>query len=105
MGSHLKNTVAVTTGDQIIVSQHIGDLSTPEATTQFEQTISDLLTLYHLNPQAIACDSHPDYRSTRFAHQLGERRSLPVFPIQHHHAHIAACQYRRTQICKGLCLV
>ena len=91
VGSHFKNTVAVTTGDQIIVSQHIGDLSTPEATTQFEQTISDLLTLYHLKPQAIACDSHPDYRSTRFAHQLGERRNLPVFPIQHHHAHIAAC--------------
>ena len=91
VGGHLKNTVAVTTGDQIIVSQHIGDLSTPEATTQFEQTISDLLTLYHLKPQAIACDSHPDYRSTRFAHQLGKRRNLPVFPIQHHHAHAAAC--------------
>ncbi len=92
VGGHLKNTVAVTTGDQIIVSQHIGDLSTPEASAQFERTIADLLTLFHLTPQAIACDSHPDYRSSRFAHQFGKQHNIPVMPIQHHHAHIAACQ-------------
>lgn len=92
VGGHLKNTVAVTTGDQIIVSQHIGDLSTPEASTQFERTISDLLTLFHVTPQAIACDSHPDYRSSRFAHQFGKQHNIPVIPIQHHQAHIAACR-------------
>ncbi len=92
VGGHLKNTVAVTTGDQIIVSQHIGDLSTPKASTQFERTIADLLTLFHLTPQAIACDSHPDYRSTRFAHQFGKQHNIPVIPIQHHQAHIAACR-------------
>jgi hydrogenase maturation protein HypF len=92
VGSHLKNTVAVTTGNQIIVSQHIGDLSTPEASTQFERTIADMLTLFQLTPQAIACDSHPDYRSSRLAHQLGKQHHIPVIPIQHHHAHIAACQ-------------
>jgi hydrogenase maturation protein HypF len=91
VGGHLKNTVAVTTGDQIILSQHIGDLSTPETSTQFERTISDMLTVFHLTPQAIACDSHPDYRSSRFAHQFAKQRNIPVIPIQHHHAHIAAC--------------
>jgi len=92
VGGHLKNTVTVTTGDQIIVSQHIGDLSTPEASTQFERTIADMLTLFHITPQAIACDSHSDYRSTRLAHQFGQQHNIPVIPIQHHHAHIAACQ-------------
>ena len=92
VGGHLKNTVAITTGDQIIVSQHIGDLSTPEASTQFERTIADMLTLFHLTPQAIACDSHPDYRSSRFAHQFGKQHNIPVIPIQHHHAHIASCR-------------
>ncbi len=91
VGGHLKNTVALTTGEQIIVSQHIGDLSTPEASTQFERTISDMLTLFHLTPQAISCDNHPDYRSSRFASQLGKKLNIPVIPIQHHHAHIAAC--------------
>ena len=92
VGGHLKNTVAITTANQIIVSQHIGDLSTPEASTQFKQTISDMLTLFHVTPQAIACDSHPDYRSSRFAHQFGIQHNIPVIPIQHHYAHIAACQ-------------
>jgi hydrogenase maturation protein HypF len=92
VGGHLKNTIAVTTDNQIIVSQHIGDLSTPEATTQFERTIADLLTLFHLTPQAISCDNHPDYRSTRFAQHFGQQHNIPVIPIQHHHAHIAACQ-------------
>ena len=92
VGGHLKNTVAITAGNQIIVSQHIGDLSTSEISTQFERTITDLLGLFHLTPKAIACDSHPDYRSSRFAHQLGKQHNIPVIPIQHHHAHIAACQ-------------
>lgn len=92
VGGHLKNTVAITTADQIILSQHIGDLSTPEASVQFERTISDMLALFHLTPQAIACDSHPDYHSSRFAHQFGQRHNIPVIPIQHHHAHIAACR-------------
>ncbi len=92
VGGHLKNTIAVTTGNQIIVSQHIGDLSTPQASTQFERTIADMLTLFHFTPQTIACDSHPDYRSAIFAHQFGKQHNIPVIPIQHHHAHIAACR-------------
>ncbi len=92
VGGHLKNTIAVTTGNQIIVSQHIGDLSTPEAFIQFERTIADLLTLFHATPQVIACDSHPDYHSSRFAHQFGKKHHIPVIPVQHHHAHILACR-------------
>ena len=91
VGGHLKNTIAVTTEEDVLVSQHIGDLSTIEASTQFERTVSDLLTLFDLTPQAVACDNHPDYRSTRFARQFGEQRHIPVIYIQHHHAHIAGC--------------
>ncbi len=91
VGGHLKNTIAVTVGDQSIVSQHIGDLATPETCNQFEQTIADMLTMFHLTPEIIVCDSHPDYRSTRFAHEFGKQYNIPVIPIQHHHAHIAAC--------------
>ncbi len=91
VGGHLKNSVAVTTGDQIIVSQHIGDLSTPETLSQYERTIADMLTMFQVTPQAIACDRHPDYRSSQFAHQFGNQHHIPVIPIQHHHAHIGAC--------------
>ena len=91
VGGHLKNTVTVTTDDQIIVSQHIGDLSTSEASSRFEQTIDDLLTLFNLSPQAIVCDQHPDYRSTRFAHNYAKEQNIPLISVQHHHAHLATC--------------
>ena len=91
VGGHLKNTVAVTTHDQVVTSQHIGDLSTPEAYAQFERTVSDQLKLFNVKPRAIACDLHPDYRSTVFAKKLGKELDVPVIPVQHHYAHILSC--------------
>ncbi len=91
VGGHLKNTVAVTTHDQVVLSQHIGDLSTPEAYAQFKRTLSDQLKLFDVQPQAIACDLHPDYRSTTFAKKLGKEMNIPVILVQHHYAHILSC--------------
>ncbi len=86
VGAHLKNTIAIAFDDQVILSQHIGDLSTPEAHDAFKQVVADLPRLYDFSPELVACDRHPDYLSTRFAHELG----LPVVEVQHHQAHVAA---------------
>jgi hydrogenase maturation protein HypF len=91
VGGHLKSAVAVTSQDQFIMSQHIGELSTPEAYAQFERTVSDQVKLFNIKPQAIACDLHPDYRSTTFAKKLGKEMNIPVIPVQHHYAHILSC--------------
>jgi hydrogenase maturation protein HypF len=87
VGGHLKNTVAIALGRQVILSQHIGDLDTLEARRSFERAIDDLCRLYDFHPEAVVCDLHPDYASTRWARDSG----LPVIAIQHHHAHVAAC--------------
>lgn len=87
VGAHLKNTVAIAVGRQVFVSQHIGDLDTLEARQNFERTIDDLCRLYRFRPELVACDMHPDYASTLWAHRSG----LPVIAIQHHHAHVASC--------------
>lgn len=91
VGGHLKNTIAVTTQDQVIVSQHIGDLSTPEAYAQFERTVADQFKLFDVQPEVITCDLHPDYRSTIFAKKFGKAMNIPVIPVQHHYAHILSC--------------
>lgn len=91
VGGHLKNTVALLTGNCVVLSQHLGDLSTLEADRAFRQAIEDLQRLLQVTPQAIACDLHPDYRSTGFARELASTLSVPVVPVQHHHAHVAAC--------------
>lgn len=87
VGGHTKNTVAIGMGNQVIVSQHIGDLDTVEARGAFERAIQDLLRLYRFEPSAVVCDLHPDYASARWALASG----LPAIRVQHHQAHVAAC--------------
>jgi hydrogenase maturation protein HypF len=94
VGAHLKNTVALSVGRQVFISQHIGDLETPEALAAFERVIADFLKLYEAQPVAIAHDLHPDYASTRYTLersnvQLANVKTL--IAVQHHHAHLAAC--------------
>jgi hydrogenase maturation protein HypF len=71
VGAHLKNTVALSVDRQVFISQHIGDLETPEAMDAFERVIADFLSLYEATPVAIAHDMHPDYLSTRWAVEQG----------------------------------
>ncbi|HTS38146.1 MAG TPA: carbamoyltransferase HypF [Candidatus Solibacter sp.] len=87
VGGHLKNTVAIAVGQNVFLSQHIGDLDTVEARVAFERATDDLCRLYSFKPEAIACDLHPDYASTQWA----ERSGLPLIRVQHHQAHVAAC--------------
>jgi hydrogenase maturation protein HypF len=87
VGAHLKNSVALSVGKDIFISQHIGDLETGQAFSAFCSTVADLPRLYDTQPEVIACDMHPDYLSTKHAGRM--RR--PLKPVQHHFAHVLAC--------------
>jgi len=87
VGGHMKNTIAVTAGDRLVLSPHIGDLANPLSVDAFERTVQLLGSLYGGRFGRVACDAHPDYASTQFARRLG----LPVTPVQHHLAHILSC--------------
>jgi hydrogenase maturation protein HypF len=87
VGGQLKNTVALATGSQAFLSQHVGDLDNYAAATAHHAAIESLCDLYAVRPEFVAADWHPDYVSTRGAAALG----VPVIAVQHHHAHVAAC--------------
>lgn len=87
VGAHLKNSIALSKGNDVVVSQHLGDLETQEAFDAFRTTQRDLQALYRLNPRYRICDLHPDYLSTKEAKAQGS----DVIEIQHHYAHIASC--------------
>jgi hydrogenase maturation protein HypF len=87
VGGHLKNTVALTVGNNIFISQHIGDLETREAFEAFREVIASFRALYNTQPERIVCDMHPDYLSTRYAKDQG----TPLTAVQHHFAHVASC--------------
>jgi hydrogenase maturation protein HypF len=90
-GAHLKNTIAVSVGKQVFVSQHIGDLENPEAVSTFQHALKDLQGLYEQPPELVACDLHPDYRSTQLAQDLAQQFGKPLIRVQHHYAHVLAC--------------
>ena len=87
VGAHLKNSVALSVGTEVFVSQHIGDLATNQAFQAFRRVSEDLLQLYAATPAVIACDMHPEYLSTKHARQL----AAPTHPVQHHWAHVLSC--------------
>ncbi|MBK9062596.1 MAG: carbamoyltransferase HypF [Acidobacteria bacterium] len=91
VGAHMKTAVALSVGRQVFLSQHVGDLETPEALEAFERVIADFERLWGVSPIAVAHDLHPGYASTTFAKRLAEERGIPAFSVQHHHAHLAAC--------------
>ena len=86
LGAQLKATITVTRGREAFVSQHIGDLDTPDAVAFLEETLRHMLAILEVEPVAVACDLHPDFPTSRLAHRLGP----PVIAVQHHHAHVAA---------------
>jgi hydrogenase maturation protein HypF len=87
VGAHMKNSVALSVGNEIFISQHIGDLETREAFSAFRETAADLPRLYEAEASIIACDLHPDYLSTKQA----SRMRAPALKVQHHYAHVLAC--------------
>ncbi|MCU0280394.1 MAG: carbamoyltransferase HypF, partial [Acidimicrobiia bacterium] len=95
VGAHLKSTVALSVGERVFLSQHIGDMETPQALGAFDRVIADFLDMYEAAPVAVVHDLHPDYASTRWAEEAvsGEGRlgGLPLLAVQHHHAHLASC--------------
>jgi hydrogenase maturation protein HypF len=87
VGGHQKNTVAIGFDDKIILSQHIGDMETPESLAFFEEAIRDLSTIYRFTPDVVIHDLHPRYESTRWARNQGCR----TVGLQHHYAHVLSC--------------
>ncbi|MBA3882758.1 MAG: carbamoyltransferase HypF [Chthoniobacterales bacterium] len=87
LGAHLKNTVALASGRNVFISQHLGDLENAQSYAAFLGSTADLPRLYDATPKLVACDLHPDYLSTKYAAEL----SAPVRTVQHHWAHVAAC--------------
>ena len=90
-GAELKNTFCLARDRYAFLSHHIGDLENYETLRSFEDSIAHFERLFHVTPQALAYDLHPNYLATRYALERAQREGLPAIGVQHHHAHIAAC--------------
>jgi hydrogenase maturation protein HypF len=86
-GSDLKNTFCFVKQNQLICSEHIGDLENAEVYHHYLKSMEHLRGLFEVKPEIVACDLHPAYLSSRYAHSL---KNVKVIEVQHHWAHIAS---------------
>lgn len=85
-GPEQKNTFTLLRGTDGFVSQHIGDVENAETYDAWLATKDRFESLFEMTPTAVACDLHPEYLTSKWAHHQG----FPVTEVQHHHAHIVS---------------
>lgn len=86
-GADMKNTFCFVKQNQLICSEHIGELEDAKVYHHYIDSIEHLRKLFEVEPKIAVCDLHPGYLSTRYALSLS---GLKVFQVQHHWAHIAS---------------
>ncbi|MFC1763657.1 carbamoyltransferase HypF [Planctomycetota bacterium] len=86
-GADLKNTFCLAKDDQLICSEHIGDLADAEVYRHYLRSIDHLCKLFEVDPVVIVADDHPGYLSTQYGQG---HRAETFLTVQHHWAHIAA---------------
>lgn len=95
LGPELKGTVCLTRDNKAFLGQHLGDLTNLETLEFLREVIVHLKDILDVEPEAVACDLHPDYLTTGLALE-GEKglwtEDIPVYRVQHHHAHILSTQ-------------
>ncbi|PVX23342.1 MAG: carbamoyltransferase HypF [Candidatus Bathyarchaeum sp.] len=90
VGGELNVTSCILTGNRAFISQHIGDVENLENLRFLKDSIAHLTKLTNCKIQAVACDLHPRFTTTKLAQDLGKKLGCPVVRVQHHHAHAAA---------------
>jgi hydrogenase maturation protein HypF len=87
-GAELKSTFCLARGRRAWVGHHIGDLENYETLRSFSHGIEHFKRLFAVEPSLVAHDLHPEYLSTKYAHEID---GVELLGVQHHHAHLAAC--------------
>jgi hydrogenase maturation protein HypF len=87
LGGQMKGAIALVKNGQALLGHHLGDLDDALCAAEFHKAIADYTALFDHRPALVAVDAHPGYVAT----QAGQAMGLPVTPVFHHHAHLAAC--------------
>jgi hydrogenase maturation protein HypF len=90
LGGELDNTACILQEDKAFISQHVGDVENLETRNFLESTVKHLTRLINSKIQAITCDLHPRFTTTKLAHELAEQNGWRLHQVQHHYAHVAA---------------
>jgi hydrogenase maturation protein HypF len=110
LGAEMLNAFCIGKGNKAILSQYIGDLKNLAVREFYVTAIVHFTRLYRITPLVIVHDMHPGYFSTKQASEIKKEmekqgREADLFPVQHHHAHIASvmAEYGLDEKVIGIC--
>ncbi len=86
VGGDLKNNIALSFSNRVILSQYTGDLIEYENYLRFSEKIDDFLKFFNFQPDVVVCDKHPEYLSAHYASENFKN----IIKVQHHKAHFAS---------------
>ncbi|MGI8813757.1 MAG: carbamoyltransferase HypF [Pseudonocardia sp.] len=90
-GAELKSTFCLARGSHAFLSHHIGDLENYETLRSYTAGIEHFRELFDVHPELLVHDLHPEYLSTKYAHEQADEHGVELLGVQHHHAHLASC--------------
>jgi len=84
-------TGSLTKSNRIYMTQYIGDTDQVENMEFLTQALNHMKHLLDISKlDGIACDLHPEFLSTELAEQWTAEQDVPLFRVQHHHAHLSS---------------
>lgn len=90
-GGELQVTGAILKNNKCFLTQHIGDTDNLENLLYLHNSLKFLIKITKSNRiDAVSCDLHPLFSTTRFAKNLAEQDNIPLIQVQHHFAHLAS---------------
>jgi len=90
-GPELATTSAILRGNRIFPTQHIGHTTHLETYEFLKNSLLHMKNLLQIKDSEInfvACDAHPEFITSKFGKELSSQFNVPLYPIQHHFAHI-----------------
>ncbi len=107
-GGDLKSSFCLYGDDRAYLSQYFGDMISYGVQQNYRENLKRMQELFRMEPDIIACDLHPLYRTTELADKLAASKNSDVMhgfeglsdghedvtpkriSVQHHHAHAAS---------------
>ena len=90
-GGQMKSALCLLKNGQALLGHHLGELDEALTLEAFLQADADYAALFDHRPDVVAVDLHPDFQATRHGEARARDEGLALEPVQHHHAHLAAC--------------
>ena len=88
LGPELDVTFTLLKQSKAYTSQHIGNTNKFRTYQFLKEAINHMMSITKTTHfDAIACDLHPQFFTTKLAKELAEEYDCPLIQVQHHHAH------------------